>query len=286
MISAEAQVKRFFNKNGIWILFIAVIAAVTLCVVNYFSVNASPLDDLVNTVLTPVRSGISSVHDWLEDKKAYYEEHETLAEENRELKNRVAELEAELRQAETDSEENERLRTLLELRQQHRDYTLESAKIISRSANNWERSLTLSCGSAAGIECGDCVITEARQLVGIVEECGESWCKVLTVIDTGISIGATVFRTGEICVAVGDFQQMDKGYLSAQYVDSNTDIMVGDLVVTSGLGGYYPSGLTIGSVVNLQLDASGLAMTATLKPAADLDALTQVFVIKDFSVTE
>lgn len=278
--------KRFFGKNGIWLLFIAVIAAVTLCVVNFFSVKSSPLSNFVNTVLSPVRSGISELQEWAADKKAHFGDYDALSEENRALKVRVAELEEALRQAESDREENLRLRSLLGLKQQHRDYELEKARIISRSANNWECSLTLNRGSNDGIEPGDCAITETGALAGIVKECGGNWCKVLCITDTDSSLGAFIFRTEEDCVASGDFRQMAKGRLTAQYIDPNSSIMVGDLIVTSGLGGYYPAGLTIGTVESLQPDPSGLSLTAVLQPSAELNEITQLFIIKDFTVTD
>ena len=58
----------------------------------------------------------------------------------------------------------------------------------------------------------------------------------------------------------------------------------GDLVVTSGLGGYYPEGLVIGSVKEVRLDDSGAASYAILEPAVDFDGLTEVFVIKSFDI--
>lgn len=278
--------KRFFSKNGIWILFIAVIAAVTLCAVDFFSARSSPLSDLVNTVLSPVRSGISSVQQWAADRRAHFGDYDALADENRELKLRVAELEEELRQAESDREENERLRSLLGLKQQHRDYTLEKARVIARSSSNWECSLTLNRGSDDGIAPGDCVISETGALAGLVKECGSNWCKVLTVIDTDISLGAFIFRTDEDCVASGDFREMANGRLTAQYIDPTSSIMVGDLIVSSGLGGYYPAGLPIGTVERLEPDPSGLSLAAVLRPAAELDALTHLFIITDFAVTD
>lgn len=58
----------------------------------------------------------------------------------------------------------------------------------------------------------------------------------------------------------------------------------GDLVVTSGLGGYYPSDLVIGSVVEVQMDDSGAASYAILEPKVDFDSLTEVFIIKSFDI--
>ncbi|MGM9662701.1 MAG: rod shape-determining protein MreC [Oscillospiraceae bacterium] len=278
--------KRFLQKNGLLVLFIATVAAVTLCVVNFFSTNASPLTNAVNTVLTPIRSGFTAVADWVDEKLAYFEDIQALQEENRELKKQLAEAERQLRQASADSEENEKLRQLLNLRSQQRDFTYESAKVIQQGASNWESSLTLNRGTDHGVETGDCVITETGYLVGVVAEAGGSWCKVLTVLDTEFSLGALNFRTGEVCVAQGDFHLMPEGRLTASFVDTDSDMTVGDLIVTSGLGGYYPSGLVIGSVESIQRDESGLSLTATLLPKAELEELTQVFIIKDFTIVD
>ena len=278
--------KRFFEKNGLWVLFVAVVAAVTLCVVNFFSTDSSPLTNLLNTVLNPFRSGVSAVQDWVADKGTYFRDLQTLTAENAALRKQVEDLERQLRQAERDGEENVRLRTLLELKQQHRDYTLAAAKVTERGSVNWESSLSLNAGEKDGITAGNCVITESGALVGVVSDCGYNWCRVLTVLDTETSVGGLVFRTQETCVAKGDFHWMQKGRLLASYIDPSSEMMVGDLVVTSGLGGYYPAGLSVGKVESLSPDESGLSLSAVLRPSADLDTLTEVFVVTSFDVTE
>ena len=68
---------------------------------------------------------------------------------------------------------------------------------------------------------------------------------------------------------------------------SDEDSLIhGDLVVTSGLGGYYPAGLTIGTVEDVRTDDSGLIRYGVVAPRADLNALDEVFVITDFTVVE
>ena len=67
-------------------------------------------------------------------------------------------------------------------------------------------------------------------------------------------------------------------------IAAGCQLLAGDLVQTSGLGGYYPSGLVIGTVEEVLVDDSGAASYAILAPKADLAALTEVFVIKDFDV--
>ena len=79
---------------------------------------------------------------------------------------------------------------------------------------------------------------------------------------------------------------MREGRLTLTYLPAGASLMAGDLVVTSGLGGYYPSGLVIGSVEELVVDEGGLTQSAVLVPSADLEELVQVFVIKSFEIVE
>ena len=97
-------------------------------------------------------------------------------------------------------------------------------------------------------------------------------------------MGSQVFRTKDLGVAVGDFSLMGDGRLRMDYLPADCQLLGGDLVVTSGLGGYYPSGLVIGSVEEVQKDDSGASSYAVLVPEADLDSLTEVAVIKSFDI--
>ena len=69
-----------------------------------------------------------------------------------------------------------------------------------------------------------------------------------TILDTDSQLGALVFRTGEVTVAMGDLALMGQGKLKLSYLEGESSLINGDMIVTSGLGGYYPSGLVIGSV--------------------------------------
>ena len=189
-----------------------------------------------------------------------------------------------MRQAEADREENERLRKLLNLREQRRDFALEAAYITEHTVTNWTSSLTLNKGTAHGVEVNDCVIDETGALVGIISEAGTNWSTVLTLADTDTSLGARVFRTKDLALAQGDFSLMEENRLRLDYLPADCQLLGGDLVVTSGLGGFYPSDLVIGSVEEVQMDDSGAASYAILAPAVDFDALTEVFIIKDFNI--
>ena len=107
---------------------------------------------------------------------------------------------------------------------------------------------------------------------------------VLTVVDTDTSLGARVYRTQDIGIANGDFALMENGQLRLDSLPASSQLLEGDLVVTSGLGGYLPPDLVIGSISSLQADDSDTSVYAVLTPAADLDSLTEVCVIKSFEI--
>ena len=172
------------------------------------------------------------------------------------------------------------------LRQQRRDFVFESAKVVGEGSSNWSSTLTLSKGTNFDISVGDCVVNEEGFLVGVVTEAGLNWSTVTTLVDTSSQLGALVFRTGEITVAQGDLSLMNLGLLRLSYLEGESSLMNGDLIVTSGLGGYYPSGLVIGSVQEIRTDDTGLTKYAILAPQVDLESLQQVFVITDFQIVE
>ena len=278
--------KNFLRNHGIWVLFAAAVIAVMLAVMSYLSNTSSPLVNAANVIASPFRSAYTAVATWFNDKQNYYRDTTQLQEENAELRRKIAEMEAEVRQAEADREENRRLRELLDLREQRRDFVFESAFITEHEVTNWTSSLTLNKGTIHDVAVNDCVIDETGALVGVVSEVGTNWCTVLCITDTDTSLGALVFRTDEIGVAEGDFQLMDQSKLKLSYLSPDAQLLNGDLIVTSGLGGFLPSGLVIGSVEEVKLDDSGSTQYAVLQPSADFDALTEVFVIKDFTVVE
>ncbi len=158
--------------------------------------------------------------------------------------------------------------------------------VVDHTSSNWTRTLTLNKGSSMGISPKDCVIDAQGYLVGVVDQVGTNWATVLTTIDTDFEMGAIVFRSGEAAIASGSFNLMADSLLQLNYISSEEALLNGDLVVTSGLGGYYPSNLVIGEVEEVITDDSGAMDYALLRPAVDFDELTEVFVITDFTIVD
>ena len=170
---------------------------------------------------------------------------------------------------ETLKKENEQLREYLELKQNNADLTLTDAAIIYNNDPSG-RTVTLNKGSYHGIEVGMPVLC-AGGLYGSVSEVSLNTCKVTTLRDEKIFIGATVVRSGVNGTVCG--MEAGENSVKLQYLDANTnhreDLKVGDLIVTSGFGETYPGGLVIGEITEVGVDAYDRSPYAYVRLYAD-----------------
>ncbi len=277
---------RLLTKYGVVILSIAVVIAVLLSAMTLFSTNSAVFNNIVGTIATPFRTVSTVISNQIDEWVQYFTDFDRLKQENAQLKQELAELEDAVRQAEYDSEENKRLRELLELRTQRRDLTFESALIIERDISNWSSVFTVNKGTIHDVAVGDCVIDSTGNLVGTVTEAGLNWSVVRTILDSESGVGARVFRSGTDGIASGDFALMSNGLLSFNYLTSTSDVIGGDLIITAGLGDYLPSKLVIGYVEELRMNDDGLSRYAVIRPEMNLDELIQVFIVTDFTIVD
>lgn len=279
--------KDFFKNNGILILIIALLISLITAVLSFiFGGIANPFANLAGIVATPFRNGIQAVTAWGEGIYADAFERQALEEELAALKKENAMLKDQAREGEAASQENERLRDLLGLREERPEFTWVDAKVTARGSSNWSSTLTIGKGSAAGIEPGNCVVDQYGYLVGIVDQVGLNWSTLITVVDADLELGGLIARTDRAAIIEGDFSLMSQERLKLTYLPENAQLLSGDTIVTSGLvsGGSatYPSGLVVGYVAEVRTDVTGMSDYAVLTPATDLGSLEQVFVITGF----
>ncbi len=278
--------KRFFSKNGLLLLSAAATVVVILCIISAVSSGTPFLRNVAGVIASPFRSAGSAVAGWAADAGAHFDTVETLQEENDALRRYVAELEEELRRAQSATEENRRLREALGLTTKNPDYALVEAKVTERSISNWFSVLTINRGTADGVAIGQCVTDEYGNLVGTITDAGHNWSRITTLLDTDSSVGATVFRTGDVAVTEGRLELMEEGCLALCYLADPESLVSGDQVVTSGLGGYLPEGLVIGTVREVRIDDGGVNRYAVVKAKVTPEKLVQVFVVRDFGAAE
>ena len=279
--------KEYLKKYGIKVgAAVLIVAVISLAVSVARGGEAGFFSNLSANVSAPVQRAAMAMTDWLEGVYGYIYKYDQLAAENESLRAQLAQAQEDLRLAADANEENVRLRELLNLRDKHSDFVFESTRIISWDPSNWSSMFTISKGSSSGIELGDCVVTEYNALVGQVVELGDNWANVRTLIDVDISVGALVGEAGNAAMMVGDFALMQEGKSKLTYLTEGTQLTEGDMILTSGKGGTFPQGLEIGIIAGVQTEARGQMPYAIIAPSCDLSSIAQVFVVKDFDITE
>ena len=279
--------KEYLRKNGIKV------GVILLAVVLLVGVGAAARDGQIGflqnaagVIKAPMQKVLSSAVNWFNSIYGYLYDYDSLMAENESLRSQLADAQKSARDGIAASEENVRLRRLLELREQHTDYEMESAKVVLWSSSNWSSSFTISKGEDSGIELGDPVITEYGAVVGQITELGETWATVSTLIDVDMSVGAFVGAAGNSGMVVGEYGYMKDKLAKLTYRADGAQIYVGDDVLTSGSGGAFPAGLVIGTLTNVQTEAGGQIEYGIVKPQCELDSLVQVFIIKSYKVVE
>ena len=279
--------KKFFRSRAAAAVIIAAVVILVLAVVSAsVAGSASPVSNAVGVVMTPFRSAASGIGRTFEDLYSRFYRYAELENENAMLRRKIADMEASVRSSEAALEENERLRRLLKLAERKRDLEYVMCSVVSRDPSSWAETITISKGSADGVGAFDCVVDEEGNLVGQVTELGLNWATVTTLVDSSFELGACIARTGAAAVAEGDFELMAAGKLKLTYLPEDAVVLNGDTVLTSGIGGVYPSDLVIGTVEELHTEESGAGSYAVVAPASRLRSLVQVFVVTSFEISE
>jgi rod shape-determining protein MreC len=272
--------KHLFTTRVRVVVALALLLAVGLSVaIGLTGINLP--DMLVQGVLTPIRTGISSLTDSAQQLYDYMFRFEIISAENAALKEQLAQMEDDARKAGAIARENERLRQLLELKAAHEDFTLVDGYIISWSSNDWSSTVTINRGTKDGIDVGMCAITANGQVVGLVSQVGYNYAVIKTVLDSSIEISATLSSTGGTGyngMVKGAYASGLSGLLRMNYLPSDSVIHNNDQVVTTG-STVYPRGLILGYVMDAGYEETGIAMYALLRPAADIGSLEQVFIV-------
>ena len=274
--------KHFFTSRVRVVMIAAVLLAVVLIVVGSLT-NLNIPGMIVQGALTPLRSGASALKNQAVQFYNYMFQYEALVAENEQLKEQLAQMEDNARQAEAISRDNDRLRSMMGLTGNHEDYKLLDGYIISWNTTDWTSTFTINRGSAAGIKEGMCAITSNHELVGLVSEVGPNYAVIKSVQDSSMEISATIASSGYSGMVQGGYSSGLDGLLRMDYLPSSAAIRNNDQVVTAG-STVYPRGLVIGNVVDAGFGDTGVAKYALLEPAADIRTLEQVFIVTEYSV--
>jgi len=236
---------------------------------------ATGASDALAIITTPVQTVLARINRATLGVWGTYRDWKNVRAENRRLREEAQRLRVEaLRVTETDAE-NQRLRRLLVLKESLPLETL-AGEIIAREWGGWVRSLTVNRGRGDSVARLSAVIAPDG-LVGRVVDVRATSSIVQVLTDPASTVGAHIVRTRTPGIVEGE----PRGTLRFKYMARDGGGMqVGDLVVTSGLGGLFPGGIPIGRVRSIDDRGAALFSYAQLTPAVDFARIDEVLLLK------
>ncbi len=155
------------------------------------------------------------------------------------------------------------------------------ARIIAHDPSTWNKSFVIDLGSEDGVEADSAVISE-EGIVGRVLEVDPHHSRVLLLTDKESSIAGIDQRSR----VTGVVQGTGRNAFQYGYVNAGEDVQTNDLIVSSGLGGVYPKGYAIGTIIKKTQSENGLSVDIEVAPVVDFGSLDYVFILPPINVFE
>jgi rod shape-determining protein MreC len=194
--------------------------------------------------------------------------------ENADLRNKLTKLQLENQKIPELEQENKRLKTILNLMEQH-PKTMIAARVVGEDVKNWFKCIILDKGKNSGIMIKMPVVT-SRGLVGQVVETDRWVTKVMVINDTNSSVDIYVEGRNTRGILEGTGQTL----LRLKYIRKNDELEIGDKLITSGKDGIYPKGLAIGIVTTVNRNKPGIFADIEVMPFNNFNRLEEVLVLK------
>lgn len=257
-----------------WLKKLIIIVASFLVIVFLISriVPVSPLTPVKNSVLIlfkiPIK--VASIFFDIFNRKATFN---TLAKENKYLRQELGKIQFNHTRLNELSQENERLRSILAFKN-NSTYQAEAAEVIGQDPNSFSRIIIIDKGLKHGLRPDMAVITFSG-IVGRLIEVGSQVSKVMLITDPNSRIGARIARTREEGLLIGTLGANCR----LRYLSLDSDTKIGDEVVTSG-GDIYPKGILVGKVISTGQEADGLSLYAIVRPEVKFSQLEEVLCLE------
>lgn len=276
----------FFKKykNRMIVVIVAIILIIIIGVTSNGRIELSKAEKIIGNIISPIEksfySGGKKVSDFFGSIKSIG----TMKEENEELKIKIIELEEKNRNYENLVAKSDYLRKEAEL-MKNTKHNLTPAQVIGKEPGNWFNRFTIDKGQQDGVKKGDTVIqaieTEEKVVqegvVGRIVEVEDTWSKVISIVDENTKVAFKVIRTQDGGMISDNTNNKLNGYL----FDTKVDIMKGDKLFTSGLGGIFEKDIYIGEIIDVIKKDEDLIKTIEVEPVIDFKGIYKVFIISD-----
>lgn len=264
------------KKSGIIGIIITIIILILIVIFSNGESNSSFFENVASNLVMPIQNGLTYLKNKVGGNETFFADINYLKQENKELKEKNSELEQSLRELENIKTQNQTLKEYLNLTEKYGEYKTIPGYIINKDISNYSKTIVINLGSEDGIKENMTVIGD-EGLVGHIVSVTANTSKVQTIIDTASSVSCIMSTTEDSIVCKGTLD--DTSLLKAMYIPTNANVVQGDSIETSGLGGIYPKGIHIGSVKKVTNTHNMTDRYALIETAVDFEKLNTVLVI-------
>lgn len=236
--------------------------------------NFAAVRETMSLPVAPLQYLVNFPTQVIENIKIVFSTHDDLVKENLGLKSERLLLQSQLQRFVALERENAYLKSLLQSSRQVKGKTL-IAEIMAVDSEPFVNQVIINKGKGDGVYTGQPVL-DANGVMGQIIQVGPVTSRVLLVNDPHSGVAVQNTRSGLRAVALGDSYT---GKLNLNFVPKTADVKIGDLFITSGLGGRFPEGYPVGKVVSVTQDPAKQFSTIILDPSAHLESSRQVLLI-------
>mgnify|MGYP000245442378 CR=1 FL=1 len=265
------------KKSGILGIVITIVILILIVIFSNREANTSFFENVANKLVMPIQNGLTYLKNKVSGNSTFFTDINNLKKENQNLEEKNSQLEQELRELENIKTENETLKEYLGLTEKYGEYKTVPGYIIDKDISNYSKIIVINIGKKDGIEENMTVIAD-EGLVGHVVSVTDNTAKVRTIIDTSSSISCLMSTNKDSIVCKGTLESDTE--LKAMYIPTNANLVQGDSVDTSGLGGIYPKGIHVGTVKKIISTKNITDRYAIVETAVNFSKLNTVLVIK------
>lgn len=234
------------------------------------------MQELADTIVTPVRTSVTSVASQASNTLSDAQEFIDLREENRKLQLEVTQLRATVARQRVAQLENRDLRQSLNYQRDNPDFTLVIARVIGHDSVDLLDALMIDRGASDGVRVGMAVIANGS-LAGRVLSVTTSSAYILPIHSAQSAV--SVLAQGPDQTTDGLVTGSEQSQLTMTRIEPNAALNLGDFVITSGLGGGFPRGIPVGEVVSIITSPTSVFKEALIKPFVRTDRLDVVQII-------
>jgi len=230
--------------------------------------------DALSTVVYPLQVVVNLPIQWGHWLSENLAARGTLVDENQRLRRELLVVGSRLEKYSELESENQRLRSLLDSAEKVGERVL-IAELLAVDMDPFSRRIVLNKGTRDGVAPGQSLV-DSHGVMGQIVQAGPFSSSGLLITDPSHAVPVQMQRTGLRAVAVGTGSANE---LQLLHIPNNADMRVGDLMVTSGLGGRFPSGYPVGRVVSIERDRGQPFAQVVVEPSARLERNREVLLV-------